>query len=768
MKTFLALAIAAGLSVGPGIAEEKPTIRGFFSRSAAEESARENELRASIDPARIRENMRKLSARPHHVGSEGDRVNAEWILAQFRKFGWDAKIETFDVLFPTPKDRLLEMTAPTEFKAKLEEPTIPQDTTSGQKDEQLPTYNAYSTDGDVTAPVVYVNYGIPADYEELARFGISVEGKIVIARYGESWRGIKPKVAAEHGAIGCIIYSDPRGDGYWEGDVFPKGPSRPDQGVQRGSVMDMPLYPGDPETPGTGSVPGARRLSLSEAKTLAKIPVLPISYGDAEPILRALTGPVAPESWRGALPFSYHIGPGAATVHLRLKFNWDLKPIRDVVAMLRGSELPDQWVIRGNHHDAWVNGADDPLSGQSAMLEEARALGEMSKKGWKPRRTIVYCAWDGEEPGLLGSTEWAETHEAELERKAVAYINSDNNRRGFWRPSASHTLERFFEGVGESVPDPETKFSLARRARLRAIHDAAGGSEGVASRQDRDRAEQRTPDKVRSRRDLPVVALGSGSDYTVFLDHLGIASADIRFDGEDSSDGVYHSIYDDFYWYTHFSDFDFIFGKALAESAGTAMMRLADADILPFDFGGLSDAVAQYIGEIKRKSEEERASVRERNKEIEEGVFAAVNDPRRPMVAPKSEPVPPVIGFAALDNAQAKLDDAAQAFDRAFDAAIASGVDPRALASVNENLRRAERMLLTDAGLPGRPWFRHQIYAPGFYTGYGVKTLPAVREAVDQKKWALAEEQVAVVAGVIEKEAAFVSAIAADLAAPAK
>ncbi|HKB71325.1 MAG TPA: transferrin receptor-like dimerization domain-containing protein [Thermoanaerobaculia bacterium] len=758
MKRLPTVLMAVFLLAAAARADEKSAIRGFLAGSAADETARETAFRSAIDPNTIRETMRTLSARPHHTGSEQDRINAEWILDRFRSFGWDAKIETFDVLFPTPSERILEMTAPVQFTAKLAEPAVAEDPTSSQKSEQLPTYNAYSIDGDVTAPLVYVNYGIPADYEELDRLGVSVAGKIAIARYGHSWRGIKPKVAAEHGAVGCIIYSDPHEDGYREGDVFPKGPFRPPDGVQRGSVADMPLYPGDPETPGTGSVPGGKRLALSEAKTLTKIPVMPISYADAEPMLRRLDGPMAPDGWRGALPFSYHVGPGAATVHLRVKSHWDVKPVRDVVATLRGAQFPDDWIVRGNHYDAWVNGAEDPISGQSAMLEEARALGDLWKKGWRPKRTIVYCAWDGEEPGLLGSTEWAETHADELSRKAVVYINSDSNARGFWNAGASHSLQRFFQGVAESVTDPESRVSIAERLRRRAISEAARRERAG----ERDSEEAPTPEEVRGRKENPVDALGSGSDYTVFIDHLGIASANVGFDGEDDG-GIYHSIYDDFFWYTHFSDRDFVYGRALAQAAGTAVLRLAGADLLPFDFEALSEAVAHYIRDIRRQAEKERAEVREKNREIEEGVFAAIDDPRRPTIAPKEAPVPPVIGFAPLENAQAKLADAAKAFDRAFDAALAAGARPEILAAANEKLKRAERTLLSDAGLPGRPWFRHQVYAPGFYTGYGVKTLPAVREAVEQKKWDLAEREVARVAGVIEKEAALVADIAAGL-----
>ncbi|HWA59079.1 MAG TPA: M28 family peptidase, partial [Gemmatimonadales bacterium] len=416
--------MAGALSLLAARPAADPVLFGYSAEAGRRELDWERRMREIPSPDSLREAMRRLSARPHHVGSPYDRDNAEWMLARFKAWGWDAKLETFDVLFPTPRERVLELVAPTRYVARLSEPPVPGDPTSSQKAEQLPTYNAYSIDGDVTAPLVYVNYGIPADYDRLDRLGISVKGAIVIARYGQSWRGIKPKVAAEHGAVGCIIYSDPADDGYSAGDVFPRGPFRPADGVQRGSVMDMPLYPGDPLTPGQGSTPGTPRLAKSDARTLTRIPVLPISYRDAEPLLAALTGPVAPSGWGGGLPITYHVGPGASKVHLRLQFNWDTKTLYDVVATLRGSVAPDEWIVRGNHHDAWVNGAEDPISGQVALLEEARALGAMAKAGWQPRRTIVYAAWDGEEEGLLGSTEWAEAHAEELMRKAVVYINT--------------------------------------------------------------------------------------------------------------------------------------------------------------------------------------------------------------------------------------------------------------------------------------------------------------------------------------------------------
>ncbi len=558
--------LAAALLLLPTLAEEferpqgsPPTSspRGFSGKNADTEKKWEQRYRSLPQASVIRESNRILSAEPHHVGSPYDEKNARWILSKFREFGLDASIETFYPLFSTPKERILEMIEPAFFRASLAETPVEGDPTSSQTAAQLPTYNVYSIDGDVTAPLVYVNYGVPADYERLARLGVNVRGKVVIARYGASWRGIKPKVAAEHGAVGCLIYSDPRDDGYFEGDVYPAGPYRPPQGVQRGSVSDGPLYAGDPLTPGVGATNPNARVDLKDAKTLTKIPVLPISYGDAKPLLAALAGPVSPREWRGALPITYHVGPGPAKVHLKVSFDWKITPVRDVIARIPGSQYPDEWVIRGNHHDAWVNGSSDPVSGLSALLEEASAFGTLVKEGWKPRRTILLCAWDGEEPGLLGSTEWAETHAGELRNKAVVYINSDSSGRGFFNASGSHSLETLVNEAASEVEDPEKKIPILRRLRLRRIEEASN-------------AEDRRD--ARERANLRIGALGSGSDYTTFVDHLGIASLNLGFGGEGGG-GVYHSIYDDFTWYTRFSDTDFSYGRALAQTAGTILIE---------------------------------------------------------------------------------------------------------------------------------------------------------------------------------------------------
>ncbi len=723
------------------IPQEPAPLAGFSADSARAEREWEAKFRAIPDPALLRSYMQRLSARPHHVGSPYDRDNADWLLGKFHEWGLDAHIENFEVLFPTPKERLLEMVEPNHFVAKIEEPTVAVDPTSSQHDEQLPTYNAYSIDGDVTGPLVYVNFGVPDDYETLARHGISVKGAIVIARYGGSWRGIKPKVAAEHGAIGCLIYSDPRDDGYTPGLVFPAGPYRPKDGVQRGSVMDMPIYPGDPLTPGVGATPNAKRLPLSEAVTLTKIPVMPISYADAQPMLAALDGPVAPPQWRGGLPITYRIGPGPAKVHLKLKFNWDQKRLYDVIARIPGAEYPDEWIIRGNHHDAWVNGAEDPLSGTIAVMEEARGMAALLKQGWKPKRTIFFCLWDGEEPGLLGSTEWVEEHGDELARKAAVYINSDTNGRGYLQVEGSHSLEHFINSVARDIPDPESNVTVWKRAQL---HRIAG--EGRMMMPPADRAEART------RPDLRIGALGSGSDYTAFLDHAGVASLNLGFGGEDGG-GIYHSIYDDFYWFTHFSDTTFVYGRALAQTAGTAEMRLAGADVLPFDFHGLADTLHRYVDEVEKLAHDQREHAIERNRQIDDGVFTALQDPRVKLLPPPKEPVPPFLDFAPLENGLAALERSAQAFQQATAHAAANGGSALAhaqLKDVNDRLVVLERAFLLSQGLPNRPWFKHQVYAPGLYTGYGVKTLPAVRESIEQKQWKLADEEIERVGAVLD------------------
>lgn len=736
------------IAFGAATLDAPQRLDGYSDAAARQELEWEAKLRAIPQPDTMRENMRRLAAHPHHVGSPYDKNNAEWILAHFKRWGFDAHIETFDVLFPTPTRRVLELVAPTRFTATLREPPVPGDPTSAQQSEQLPSYNAYSPDGDVTAPLVFVNYGLQEDYDQLERLGISVKGAIVIAKYGRSWRGVKPKLAAAHGAVGCIIYSDPKDDGYYQGDVYPKGPMRPPQGVQRGSVMQVTLYGGDPLTPGVGAVKGAKRLSLSEAKTIAPIPTLPIGYGDAQPLLAALGGPVAPESWRGALPITYHVGPGPAKVHLAVKFDWSLKPIYDVIAKIPGAVASDEWVIRGNHHDAWVNGASDPLSGQVAMLEEARAMGVLLHQGWRPKRTIIYAAWDGEEPMLLGSTEWAEEHADELRQHAVAYINSDNSSRGYLYMSGSHTLEHFINGVARDITDPETKLSLWKRSKLRRTR---GGNASA-------RRNAPNPDE-----DIHIGALGTGSDYTPFLQHLGIASLNLGFGGEGDG-GVYHSVYDDFAWFTRFSDTSFVYGRALAQTAGTAIMRLADAQVLPFEFTALAQTVGGYEDQVKRTLDRSRTAAREQNREIAEGVFAATADPRDPAAPPSKEEIPPALNFAPLDGAIAALTHSAERYGQVLDAVHTdggAGLSAAAARGVNPLLIHSERDLTDPAGLPDRPWYIHMLYAPGVFTGYGAKTIPGVREAVEQQQWQRAQQEIGRLAKVLTAEAALVDSASA-------
>jgi N-acetylated-alpha-linked acidic dipeptidase len=736
-------------------ADEAP-LYGYSVESSRAERQWEEKMRAMPDPQNLRSYMERLTAHPHNVGSPYDKDNAEWLLGKFKEFGLDAHIESFSVLYPTPKERLVELLdgAP-HFTAKLQEPPVPEDPTSNQTAEQLPTYNAYSIDGDVTAPLVYVNYGVPEDYEVLERHGISVKGAIIIARYGKSWRGIKPMVGAEHGAVGCIIYSDPRDDGYSGGAVFPKGPWRPKDGVQRGSVQDSSVFMGDPLTPGIGATQDAKRLPIKEAQSLTKIPVLPISYADAQPLLEAISGPVAPKDWRGGLAITYRLGPGPAKVHLKIFSNWDMKPLYDVIGKIPGSTFPDEWIIRGNHHDAWVNGAEDPISGMVAVLEEARSMGELLKQGWKPKRTIIFCAWDGEEPGLLGSTEWVETHVDELKKHAVMYVNSDSNSRGFLEMEGSHTLEHFINDVARDVQDPETKLSAWKRAQLHEIANASSPDERR---------------EVRDRHDLRLDMLGGGSDHAPFINFAGIASLGIGYGGEDHG-GIYHSIYDDFYWYTHFSDFDFVYGRALSQTGGTAVMRMADADLLPFQFADFADDVKMCVREVEKFAMQQREEIQEGNLKIAEGAYDASADPREAFVAPKKEEIPPHLNFAPLDNAVEALARSSAEYQKALDRASANGGAALASASsteVNALLIQSERKLTTPEGLPGRFWYKHELYAPGAYTGYAAKAIPAVRENLEQKKWKEAEQAAARVAQVLESETALITAATARLAAAAK
>ncbi len=665
------------------------SIRGFDTASQSAELNWEQQARAIPDPTRLRNLIQKLSDQPHLAGTPQSKQTAEYILGLLREYGLDAHIETYEALLPTPVSRALEMTAPTAFRAKLEEPAIAEDKNSSDAG-MVPSYNAYSGDGDVTAPLVYINYGIPTDYELLAQKGIDVKGKIVISRYGGSWRGLKPLLAYEHGAVGCLIYSDPRDDGYYQGDVYPKGAFRPADGVQRGSVVNLMTQPGDPLSPGWASEPGSKRLALSEATTLMKIPVLPISYADAQPLLSNLNGPVAPEAWRGALPITYHLGPGDTKVHLKVTMDNSTHPLYDVVATIRGTDFPDEWILYGNHHDAWVHGASDPISGAAPLIETGRVFGELLRKGWKPKRTIMLAFWDGEEFGLMGSTEYVEKHAVELTQKLVAYVNSDSSGRGRIAMGGSHTLEAFSEEIARDLNDPVSNKPLLTEY-LEHDRTPRGGSATAP----------------RAKTEFHLSPLGSGSDYTPFLQHLGIATMDLGFSGE-SQGGIYHSNYDDFYWYSHFGDPTFGYSKTLAQVDSTILMRLADAPILPFEFGPFAATLDRYLDEIDKLP----------------------NQKRKP-------------DLSSVRAQVAQLAKASAAFETAYGAALPKLASAKIapLGDVNRILYRTERELTLDPGLPGRTWFRHRIYAPGKFTGYAPKTLPGIREAVEAGQPDEAEQQ---------------------------
>ena len=730
-----------------GHAQDRPaaSIHGFVPARLDAQRALEARFDAQLSTANLKAWLTQLAGRPHHAGSPHGKANVDFMARLLREWGYQVEITQYDVLFPTPTLRRLELVAPTTFSARLAEPALAEDALSKLQAEALPTFNMYSIDGDVTGDLVYVNYGVPADYEALERRGIDVKGKIVIARYGGSWRGIKPKVAAEHGAIGCLIYSDPRDDGYGQGDVYPKGGYRNEHSAQRGSVSDMPVYPGDPLTPGVAAKGGVTRPEFTKAQTLTKIPVLPISYADARPLLEALGGPMAPAAWRGGLPIPYHVGPGPARVHLQLAFDWKLVPAYNVIATLPGREFPDQWVVRGNHHDGWVAGATDPVSGMVAVLEEARVIGQLARTGWTPRRTLVFAAWDAEEPGLLGSTEWVEDVADTLRAKVVAYVNSDSNARGFFDAGGSHSLERLVNEIARDVPDPKVKGSIGDRLLAATILEGSPSARTLA----------------RDEKRFEIDALGSGSDYTPFLQHLGIASLNIGFGGEGEY-GQYHSAYDSVDHYLRFQDPDLAYAAALAKVGGRAVLRLSEADLLPFDFTRAADRIGRYVDEVGDLVKTLKTDTVEHNRRVDEGAFTLAANPTQTWIAPKKKDDVPEFDLEPLRQAVERLRVAARRFETA--AQTTSDVPASALTAANAIVFQAERTLTRPEGLPRRPWFRHQVYAPGFYTGYGVKTLPAVREALEQRAWDEARAQIPIVAQTLERYAGEIERAASVLA----
>ena len=731
-KQAASLALAVGVLCGPTTqASESGPLFGFTAASSSTERDLEKKFDAALDPADLRAWLETMSSAPNHVGSPHNKANAEFTLAKFKSWGWDAHIETFDVLYPTPLQTSLELLSPTPYKAKLSETPIAGDATSAKTAGQLPPYVAYGADGDVTADLVYVNFGMPDDYKVLERAGISVQGKIIIARYGQGWRGLKPKLAQQHGAIGCIIYSDPSGDGFATDDAYPIGSARPAQGVQRGSVQDIPVRSGDPLTPNVGATKEAKRLSRDKAETVLKIPVLPISHEDALPLLQALGGAMAPAAWRGALPLTYHYGPGPAKVHLAVTSDWSLKPVYNVIAMLRGSEFPDQWIVRGNHRDGWVFGASDPLSGHVAMMAEGQAIGRLIAAGWKPKRTLVYASWDGEEPGLLGSAEWVEAHAQELASKAVLYLNSDSNGRGFLQAAGSHSLQHFVNDIATDVSDPQT--GVTARERWRARVEASAFENG------------RPAPEVGKDGDVTIGALGTGSDFTPFLQYLGISTLSIEYGGEDASDGVYHSAYDTFEHYVRFGDPTFAYGVAMARTLGRAALRMAQADILPHRFGDLADTVGRYVSEVHKLADDERTRAERLDRLLKNNTFKLAGDPTKPIAPPAAESAVPHLEFAALDNALARLKASAAAFD-----AATANIDANRATRVNAILATIDRAQIDPAGLPGRPWYKSLLYAPGLWTGYGVKTLPGIREAIEERRWDEANRYVGATAKILD------------------
>ena len=673
----------------------------------------EAQFDAVLNPQNLDDWMKHMSSKPHHVGSPWSKQNAEFIAEKFESWGFETEIETFDVLMPFPIIRKLEMVGPNKVSLQLKEPALDEDATSGITKDLLPGFNAFSADGDVTAELVYVNYGIPADYEELERLGIKVEGKIILARYGGSWRGIKPKVAREKGAIGCILYSDPKDDGYFQGDVYPDGPYRMEHGLQRGSVLDMPLYPGDPLTPGYGAKPDVERLAIEDAPTIMKIPVMPISYADALPLLKALEGPVAPASWRGALPATYHIGPGPIKVHLQLKFDWGLRRAYNPVAKLKGSVYPDEWIMRGNHHDGWAQGAADPISGMVSLMEEARAIGELVKTGWRPKRTLVYAGWDAEEPGLLGSTEWVEYHLDEIQEKMVVYINTDGTGVGFMGVSGSHSLEKFVNEVASEVKDPVQDVTLKKRIRSRL---------------------RISGNKDAERDDLRIYPLGSGSDYTAFIHHAGVPALNIGFGGE-SGGGSYHSIFDSYDHYKRFSDGDYIYGTTLAKVNGRLVLRLSEADILPFRFMNMAENIGTFIESNKKLAKTVAEKTKRRNRLLNEKAFTISANPKKTYLPPKRLDDVPEFDFTPLEAAHQRLKTSAMNYEKALSSMKKGSMSAEIKIQVNRLLKDVEQAMTREEGLPRRNWFKNMIYAPGYYTGYGVKTLPGIREGLEERKW---------------------------------
>jgi N-acetylated-alpha-linked acidic dipeptidase len=697
------------------------------------EAELEQSFRDAISGKNIGGYIETLTAHPTYPGSPQAKENAVWINDHFRQWGWDSHIEKWRVLFPKPTERVVELLGPEPFKAKLFEPPVPGDPYSEQTNEHLPSYFIYGPDGDVAAPLVYVNYGVREDYEALARSGVSVKGVILIARSGRMWRGGKVELAAEHGAIGMLIYSDPKEDGYYRGPTYPEGSWRPPDGVQRGSIL-YGKYPGDPLTPNVAATPNAPRLPIhSPENTIARIPAMPISYADAQPFLAALRGQTAPEGWRGALPVTYRFGPSTAKVHLRIKYDWSFTDIYDVIATMRGSRWPDEWVIRGNHHDGWVYGAQDPESAHSAMLEEARVLGALHKAGWQPKRTIVYASWDAEEQGTIGSTEWMEAHLNDLATNAVAYLNTDVIGPGTIRLTGESSLAQYITDVAKRIVDPRSGVSILDRARIKTEAEYGSESDSGAS------FTQSATEYDLAHKRLNLAPPGYGSDHQAFVSHAGIAALNLEF-GDDLQLGAYHSAYDDFAWYKRFGDDPgFVYGRATAQFNGSAVIGLSEATILPMEFSATSDAIGQEISKLKTLYAGLRAAITSQNKAAALGSYRVLADPEHYRVAPTIMEVP-ILDFTPLDEAAAKIQTAAARFAQVKAKSAAEEIDPSQIAEINRRLIMVSRSFLRKGGLPGRPYYENELYSPGRL--WDTVPVPAVGDAMLDGDWKMAAAQV--------------------------
>lgn len=694
------------------LAAQAPTAGpiGFSTSSREAQAAAERTFLDTVTPANARRWLAALTEEPHVAGTPAEKKVADYVLARFKEFGLDAEMVRYDVFLNHPKHVSLKITTPVEEELKLVETPIEADKDSTM-DGMFPAFHGYGASGTAAGQIVYVNYGTPADYTRLAGMGISVEGKIALARYGAVFRGLKVKEAQDRGALGVLIYSDPADDGYMRGDVYPDGPMRPESAIQRGSVLFLSHVPGDPSTPGWPSTQGAKRIGRAEMTNVPKIPSLPIAYAEAAKLLRRLGGPRVPDDWQGGLPFSYHVGPGAVRVAMTVEMDEGLKPIYNVIGRIRGSVEPEKLVIAGNHRDAWNHGAVDPNSGTAAQIELARGLAAAMKTGWRPKRTIVLASWDAEEYGLVGSTEWAEEHAAELQKNAVAYLNCDSAATGpNLSLSGTPSLLALAMGAARDVPDP-----------------TAGGSIGAGwETRQRSAWANQTPVDLDATQDATffprLSPLGSGSDYTVFIDHLGIPVVDFSFSG---NYGVYHSVYDNFRWMDLYGDPGFLYHAAAAKFWGVMAMRLASADVLPLRYSTYARDIQVDLDTLRRD---------------------AIRRARTP-AAPGAKPaVTPDV--TEILTALRAFSAAGEAADRAADAALAKG-DAAAMQRVNDVLMQAERAFLDPKGLPNRPWFRHLLIGPGLTTGYAPWPFPALQEAVEQRDASMGAAQAKRIVGAI-------------------